>query len=101
MLYFLKKKSNSFSQEKVGQLHKAIQDENIREVQQILDRKKYILAADRTGLPPFHKAVLHGNGEMVEWFCEEFKFAIEHKDSVRQSYNWNLVFCIPSFKTRD
>ncbi|XP_048754056.2 uncharacterized protein LOC125665462 [Ostrea edulis] len=69
-------------QEKVGQLHKAIQDENIREVQQILDRKKYILAADRTGLPPFHKAVLHGNGEMVEWFCEEFKFAIEHKDSM-------------------
>jgi hypothetical protein len=83
---------NSFFKEKVRQLHTAIQGENIREVQQILDRKKYIMAADRTGLPPFHKAVLYGNGDMVEWFCEEFKFAIEHKDNVRKSYNGIIIF---------
>ncbi|XP_022307221.1 uncharacterized protein LOC111113324 [Crassostrea virginica] len=70
------------SQGKVAELHKAIQAENLRDVKQLLDRKKYILAADRTGLPPFHKAVVTGYGEMVEWFIQEFKFAIEHKDNM-------------------
>ena len=73
-------------QGKVAELHKAIQAENLRDVKQLLDRKKYILAADRTGLPPFHKAVVTGYGEMVEWFIQEFKFAIEHKDNVSE---WN------------
>lgn len=69
-------------QEKVAELHKAIEDGNTRDVKQLLDRKKFILAADRTGLPPFHKAVVTGYGEMVEWFIQEFKFAIEHKDNM-------------------
>lgn len=38
-------------QEKVAELHKAIEDGNTRDVKQLLDRKKFILAADRTGLP--------------------------------------------------
>lgn len=67
----------------MAELHKAIEDGNTRDVKQLLDRKKFILAADRTGLPPFHKAVVTGYGEMVEWFIQEFKFAIEHKDNVR------------------
>ncbi|XP_061179822.1 glutamic acid-rich protein-like [Saccostrea echinata] len=72
-------------QEKVEQLHKAIQDENLRDIKQILDRKKFILAADRTGLPPFHKAIVTGNGEIIEWFLQEFKFAIEHKDNMKRT----------------
>ncbi|XP_062587859.1 uncharacterized protein LOC134249538 isoform X2 [Saccostrea cucullata] len=72
-------------QEKVEQLHRAIQDENLRDIKQVLDRKKFILAADRTGLPPFHKAIVTGNGEIIEWFLQEFKFAIEHKDNMKRT----------------
>lgn len=79
-------------QEKVAELHKAIEDGNTRDVKQLLDRKKFILAADRTGLPPFHKAVVTGYGEMVEWFIQEFKFAIEHKDNVRNKKKENRQF---------
>lgn len=80
----------------MAELHKAIEDGNTRDVKQLLDRKKFILAADRTGLPPFHKAVVTGYGEMVEWFIQEFKFAIEHKDNVRNKKKENLqfFFCI-------
>lgn len=76
----------------MAELHKAIEDGNTRDVKQLLDRKKFILAADRTGLPPFHKAVVTGYGEMVEWFIQEFKFAIEHKDNVRNKKKENRQF---------
>lgn len=83
----------------MAELHKAIEDGNTRDVKQLLDRKKFILAADRTGLPPFHKAVVTGYGEMVEWFIQEFKFAIEHKDNVRNKKKENRQFFFFCIKT--
>ncbi|KAK3109002.1 hypothetical protein FSP39_020707 [Pinctada imbricata] len=69
-------------QSKITSLHKAIKEDECRDVQNILDRKKLILAADRSGLPPFHKAVLYGQTDIVTWLLAEFKFALEHKDNM-------------------
>lgn len=69
-------------QEKIKQVHEAVEQEKVRELKNLLDRKKLLEAADKTGLPPFQKAVVLTQMDVVHEMVKEFKDAINFKDGV-------------------
>ncbi|KAJ8313919.1 hypothetical protein KUTeg_008480 [Tegillarca granosa] len=69
-------------QGKITAIHKAIQEDNLRDVQNLLDRKVLMLAADRTGLSPLHKAVVLGHTEIAVYLGNEYKDALNLKDNM-------------------
>lgn len=52
-------------------------------MRELLEDKKLIKVADRTGLPPLHKAVILGETEIVENIVAEFLEALDVTDNVR------------------
>lgn len=46
-----------------------------------------MLAADRTGLSPLHKAVILGHTEIALYLGNEYKETLNLKDNVRKSRN--------------
>ncbi|CAG2230551.1 unnamed protein product [Mytilus edulis] len=69
-------------QEKIKQVHEAVEQEKVRELKNLLDRKKLLEAADKTGLPPFQKAVVLTQMDVVHEMVKEFKDAINFKDGM-------------------
>ena len=81
-----KKQNLIFLQRKITEIHEAVESENIRELKNLLDRKKLMEAADRTGLPPFQKAVVLAKMDVVDELVKEFKDALNIQDGVSQSF---------------
>ena len=56
-------------------------------MESVLTRRKLALSKDDHGLGLLHKAVYHGNRELVEWILEKFPEALEVKDWVSYLVN--------------
>ena len=70
-------------QERVEGVHKAIEESNWNVVKDLLSEEGSLLkAADRTGLPPLHKAVVLGKTEIVENIVRDFIDALTVTDHV-------------------
>ena len=69
-------------QERISSVFKAVQTEGLRDLQQALERKKFIQAKDIQGRSPLHIAVLNGHQEAVEHIVKNFPVAMKCKDNV-------------------
>ncbi|CAC5401923.1 unnamed protein product [Mytilus coruscus] len=69
-------------QAKIKQVHEAVEQEKVRELKNLLDRKKLLEAADKTGLPPFQKAVVLTQMDVVHEMVKDFKNAINFQDGM-------------------
>ncbi|XP_045170494.2 uncharacterized protein LOC123532938 [Mercenaria mercenaria] len=67
---------------KVESLHKAVEESKWDTVRELLEDKKLIKAADRTGLPVLHKAVILGETDIVENIAREFIEALTVTDNM-------------------
>lgn len=67
-------------QKKIEQTHEAVSNDNVHELKNLLDRKKLIQAADRTGLPPLQKAVVLTKTNVIQEMIKDFKDAINYQD---------------------
>ena len=63
-------------------MHKAVFEGNLQELKSQLDKPKMVEAADHTGLPPLHKAVVLGQSDLVQELANQHKSALELKDNV-------------------
>lgn len=62
----------NYFQSKVESLHKAVEESHWDTVRELLEDNKLIRAADRTGLPVLHKAVIMGFADLVKSIIENF-----------------------------
>lgn len=67
---------------KVETLHKAVEESKWDTVRELLEDKKLLKAADRTGLPVLHKAVVLGETDIAEKIAKEFVEALSVTDNM-------------------
>ncbi|XP_052810541.1 caldesmon-like [Mya arenaria] len=80
-----KKEFNSTVKQTVGQvedLHKAVRESQWDRVKELMEDGKLVCAADRTGLPPLHEAVILGLGDIVENIAKTFAESLKATDSM-------------------
>lgn len=69
-------------QEKMADISKAINEGNIRDVQQLMDRMELAKVTDSTGFSPLHLAVQAGDTKITRWMVKNFPEAANVKDKV-------------------
>ena len=53
-------------QDKIESIHNAVDEGSVKNMQSLLNRKKYALAQEKsTGASILHKAIIHGHTEIV------------------------------------
>lgn len=73
-------------------LHKAVEESHWDTVRELLNDNKLIRAADRTGLPILHKAVILGATDLVKSIIENFD-ALKITDNVSKDENEIIDSC--------
>ncbi|KAL5007433.1 hypothetical protein ScPMuIL_016239 [Solemya velum] len=71
-------------QKRVTKLHCAIQEGNLLEVKKLADNK-LVHAADGTGLPPLHKAIILGHADIVLDLMKSFRESLKLTDNMGRS----------------
>ena len=83
-------------QNKLASLQTAIETGSLRQVQNLINRKGLVIARDNQGLTILHKAVLHGQKDIVQYLidiCPKAIFAKDHVSKVNLNLflkNWNF-----------
>ena len=79
----------------MAEVHKAVLEGRLEDLQGLLDNTLLAGAVDRTGLPLLHKAVLFQHDELVEWLISEFADMLDTKDNVRQCHSHSMTYVGP------
>ncbi|XP_015786659.1 uncharacterized protein LOC107363890 isoform X2 [Tetranychus urticae] len=66
---------------KIDEIHRAVTLGNLRNVQQLIDRKRLAYCRDQMGATPLHKAVIYGQKEIIEYFLDRFPSTIHTRDN--------------------
>lgn len=81
-------------QDKVAQVHTAVKEGRLEDLKELLDSKLLAAAADHTGLPPLHKAVIYQQGDLVQSLITEFPDTLNIKDYVSESHSHIMTYMI-------
>ncbi|KAL8594107.1 hypothetical protein ACOMHN_000819 [Nucella lapillus] len=69
-------------QRQITAVHTAVHEGRTEDLPALLDRPLLVSAADPTGLPPFHKAVIFRHLHMVQYFATDFSSVLHISDHV-------------------
>lgn len=56
----------SISQEKIRQVHQAVIKGDVKDVKELLTRKRFALSRDVNGASPLHLSILYGHPEVLK-----------------------------------
>ncbi|RWS26342.1 uncharacterized protein B4U80_09063 [Leptotrombidium deliense] len=65
---------------KIEDIHRAVTFGKLRNVQQLIDRKKLAFCRDQMGATPLHKAVIYGQTEIIHYLLDKFPSVIHSRD---------------------
>ena len=69
-------------QNQVDKIHRAVHNDQLKELQEAVTDESLILVKDHTGLPPLQKAVLFEWLSVVQYISRAFPKALNHPDHV-------------------
>ncbi|CAD5214744.1 unnamed protein product [Bursaphelenchus okinawaensis] len=72
-------------QAKIGAIHKAIEQGNIRAVKLLTDRKKLALCRDSRGLAPLHKAIVFGRTDIAKYLIRNYPQSVNAMDQNKRT----------------
>ncbi|GFT97965.1 ANK_REP_REGION domain-containing protein, partial [Nephila pilipes] len=76
---------------KIREIHQAVSQGRLRDVQHLIDRKKLAFCRDHNGASPLHKAVIFGHQDIIEYLVKRYGGVIHIRDHVSEcllrSYN--------------
>ncbi len=69
-------------QKKLHKIHTAITEDNVKELSQLMDRKRFVSLCDGSGLAPIHKAVLYEQADILRHILQHHPRAVNSRDNV-------------------
>lgn len=81
-------------QNKIREIHLAVSQGRLRDVQHLIDRKKLAFCRDHNGASPLHKAVIFGHQDVIEYLVKRYAGSIHIRDHVSTliSYYFQRAF---------
>ncbi|CAL1264914.1 unnamed protein product, partial [Larinioides sclopetarius] len=67
-------------QNKIREIHQAVSQGRLRDVQHLIDRKKLAFCRDHNGASPLHKAVIFGHQDIIEYLVKRYGGVIHIRD---------------------
>lgn len=67
-------------QNKIREIHQAVSQGRLRDVQHLIDRKKLAFCRDHNGASPLHKAVIFGHQDVIEYLVKRYAGSIHIRD---------------------
>ncbi|GBN85947.1 hypothetical protein AVEN_127730-1, partial [Araneus ventricosus] len=65
---------------KIREIHQAVSQGRLRDVQHLIDRKKLAFCRDHNGASPLHKAVIFGHQDIIEYLVKRYGGVIHIRD---------------------
>ncbi|GIY51950.1 tankyrase-1 [Caerostris extrusa] len=75
--------SHIIFQSKIREIHQAVSQGKLRDVQHLIDRKKLAFCRDHNGASPLHKAVIFGHQDIIEYLVKRYGGVIHIRDHNR------------------
>ncbi|KAF8791369.1 Tonsoku-like protein like [Argiope bruennichi] len=72
-------------QNKIRDIHQAVSQGRLRDVQHLIDRKKLAFCRDHNGASPLHKAVIFGHQDIIEYLVKRYGGVIHIRDHVSKT----------------
>uniref|UniRef100_T1IVP2 Uncharacterized protein n=1 Tax=Strigamia maritima TaxID=126957 RepID=T1IVP2_STRMM len=66
--------------DRIYAVHKATAKGDLRQVEELMDNKKLVIAKDERGLTPLHRAVKYGKTDIVKYMLQMYPEAVHVKD---------------------
>ena len=66
-------------------IHKVVEEGDLRQTKNLLDRRKYAMSRDKNGVSLLHKAVMNGRTDVAEYLASNYPEILNLTDAVS---NW-------------